>query len=548
MLRSLRTLRSIPRIKDIALILGKHGFHQVAAALQSPIGTRLRRFLRWQPKHVLQQPERLRLLLEDLGPTFIKFGQLLSTRPDLLPSEYIEELGRLQDEVHPEPFTEIKSLIEELFHTDLGKLFREVDPAPLASASIAQVHRAVTMEGDQVVVKVRKRGLEKLVRQDLQVLSLLAELLAGWPGLRLFDPEGVVRLFERSIQRELNFDYERYNILRIRENLGADATIVVPRVFPQLSRRGVLTMEFLSGEKLTQLRGKPLESERGRILATSIGLCILRQIFEHGFYHGDPHPGNFILMPGGKVGLIDFGNVGRFTREMTDDLLQLLVALVRRNFREVGRWILKRGRPLREVDVNSLSMELMDTLDPYYGLRLEEIQIGGLFNSLFGMVLRHGIAIPAPYVLVGRTFVTLEGVVRLCSPHLELLSAIQPYMTQVLQRRWSAERLLRDFQTDATDMLAALKSYPTNLAEVLSRAAEGRLQIEARTPEVGGLSRKLDHALSRIQLSILVSGLMISSALLLFAQASQGGVKTVLGIAGFITGLLLVLKSLLPQS
>ena len=543
MLRSLRTLRSIPRIKDIALILGKHGFHQVAGALQAPITARLRRVLKREPRHMVQQPERLRMALEELGPTFIKFGQLLSTRPDILPPEYVEELGKLRDDVRAISFDEIRALLEEELHGEIRRFFRSMEPTALASASIAQVHRAVTLAGAAVVVKVRKRGIDRLIQQDLQVLGLLAQFLAGWRGIRLFDPEGVVRWFERSIQRELNFDYERYNILRIRENLGEDSRIYVPRVFPELSRRGVLTLEYLPGEKLTQLRCRALDPDRGKDLAMSIALSILKQIFEDGFFHADPHPGNFILMADGRVGLIDFGNVGRFTPEMIDDLLQLLVALIRRNYRDIARWTLKRGRPLEETHPHTLALELMDTLEPYYGLSLAEIQIGGLFNSLFGIALRHGIAIPAQYVHAGRTFVTLEGVVRLCAPHLELLPAVQPYLAEVLKKRCSPERLIRDVKSEVSDVFQALRSYPTNFAEVIARAAEGRLRMETMVPEIRHLERKVDQASSRLQLAVLSSGLLISSAILLFTRApGTSSLPTVLGITGFVAGLLLILK------
>jgi ubiquinone biosynthesis protein len=417
---------------------------------------------------------------------------------------------------------------------------------PLASASIAQVHRAVTAEGDQVVVKVRKKGLEKVVAQDLQVLYLLSDFLAGWRGMRLFDPEGVVRLFERSLQKELNFDAERNNIIRIRENLGGSSRVYVPQVFPHLSSSCVLTMEYLAGEKLGRLRAHPMDPERARELAMNIAVSMLRQVFEHGLYHADPHPGNFILMADGRVGLIDFGNVGRFTPEMADDILVLLLSLVRRDYREVARWILKRGRPRDDVDVPGLALELMDTLDHYYGLSLGEIQIGGLFNSIFGMVLRHGIAIPAQYVLVGRTFIALEGVVRLCSPSLELLAAIKPHMSELLRRRWAPERLFRDAREEVVDLLASLRSAPRNLSEALSRAAEGRIRIEAKISELGNLEKRLDQATSRIQLAILVCGLLISSAILLFQEtASHGSLPNALGVAGFVTSLLLMLKLVL---
>ena len=546
MFRSLRTLRSIPRLKDIAFILGKHGFHQVAGALQAPVSSRIRRVFHRKPRQTIAQPERLRMVLEELGPTFIKFGQLLSTRPDLLPPEYIEELGKLQDEVQPAPFEEIRAVIEEDFGTSVSLLFRSIDPVPLASASIAQVHRAVTLGGETVVVKVRKRGLEKVIEQDLHVLTLLSQYLSAWRGLRLFDPEGVVRLFERSIQRELNFEYEKHNLEQIRRNVGDASNVRVPRVFPERSSGRVLTMEHIEGEKLSHVRGR-LDPAAGKARATSIALSILKQVFEDGIYHADPHPGNIILMPDGRVGLIDFGNVGRLTPEMVDDLLRLLVAILGRSYRDIAKWILRRGRPREEIDLPALALELMDTLDAYYGLSLSEIRIGGLFSSLFGMVLRHGIAIPAPYALVGRTFVTLEGSLRLCSPHIELLPAIEPYMREVAKRRWSPERLARDVRQELSEVVTALRSYPTNLAEVLSRAAEGRLKVEARISDLNRIEKRIEQGSSRLQQSILVAGLLVSSAILLMSPmaGSEGSLQTVLGGIGFGVCLLLVLKLVL---
>ncbi|HZN60541.1 MAG TPA: AarF/UbiB family protein [Planctomycetota bacterium] len=545
MWRSIRALRSFPRLKDIALILGKHGFHQVSTSLHAPVTARLRRAFKREPPHVIHQPERLRMALEELGPTFIKFGQLLSTRPDIIPPEYIRELQKLQDEVHPAPFDEVRTVIEEELGPDRMRHLREIHPTPLAAASIAQVHRATTMQGDLVVLKVQKRGLDRLVEQDLHVLRLLADFLSGWPEVRLFDPEGIVRAFERSIQRELNFDYERYNLLRIQENLDPNGNVRVPRVYAELSTSRVLTMEYLAGDKITSLRTRPLPVEQGNQIAGDIALCLLRQVFEHGLYHADPHPGNFILLPVGKIGLIDFGNVGRVTKEMTDDLFRLLLALLRRNYRDVARWVLKHGKPSRDTDADSLALEIMDSLDQYYGLRLEEIRIGSMLESLFSLVFRHGISVPPQFVLIGRTFVALEGVVRLCSPGLEVLKVVEPYLLELWKRRWSPESILRDVRGQAREFLGALTSYPTSLAEALSRLADGNLRIENKVPEIARLEKRVDQASERIQTSLLVCGLLVSSSILLFEQAGSGSLQTAFGVAGFLVGLCLVMKAVL---
>jgi ubiquinone biosynthesis protein len=223
------------------------------------------------------------------------------------------------------------------------------------------------------------------------------------------------------------------------------------------------------------------------------------------------------------------------------------VAILGRSYRDIAKWILKRGRPREEIDLHALALELMDTLDAYYGLSLSEIRIGGLFNSLFGMVLRHGIAIPAPYALVSRTFVTLEGSLRLCSPDIELLPAIEPYMREVAKRRWSPERLARDVRQELSEVATAVRSYPTSLAEVLSRAAEGRFRVEARISDLNRIDKRIEQGSSRLQQAILVAGLLVSSAILLMSPLARGdgSLQTVLGGIGFGVCLLLVLKLVL---
>jgi len=544
--RSLRTLRSIPRIKDIAFVLGKHGFHQVAGALQAPVPPRVRRLFRQEPAPIIQQPERLRLVLEDLGPTFIKFGQLLSTRPDMLPDAYLEELGKLRDEVHPSPFSEVREILDEEFEGRTDELFRSIDPEPLAAASIAQAHRAVTISGQRVVVKVRRRGLERIVEQDLLVLALLAEFLRGWQGIRLFDPQGLVRAFERSIRRELNFDYERANLERVRSLVGDNSHLYLPRPVAELSSKRVLTMEYLAGPQLSHVDETELSKEAREERARKIAFGVLQQVFEFGVYHADPHPGNIILMEDGRVGLIDLGNVGRILPEMMDDLVVLLVALVRRDYPGLARWILRQGRPTQDVDVQTLAGDLMDNLDQYYGLRLGEIRVGNLFHALFAMILRYGITVPPQYVMVGRTFMTLEGSVRLCAPDLEILSEIGPYATEVFGARWSPARVLRDVEKQATEIFSAVKDFPRNLAEVLDRTAAGRLRVEVHNPDLDKIERKLDTIATKMPIAMVVCALVVASALLFcLADPAQGRFPNVLGGIGLAVASFLGLRLLM---
>lgn len=549
MFRSLKTLRSIPRLKDIAFVLGRHGFHQVASSLQAPLTAHLRRLFKRKPAHTVQQPERLRMVLEDLGPTFIKFGQLLSTRPDLLPPAYLRELGKLQDEVKPEPFAKIRENLEREFEGGLEACFRSVDPVPLATASIAQVHRAVTTNGIDVVIKVRKRGLEKVVEQDLVVLGLLVDFLRDWPGFRLFDPEGILRVFEHSIRRELNFDYERNNLMSLRKKLTSDSRVTIPRPYPQLSTSRVLTMEYIEGEKLSLYRRRDNPPVQGEESAENLAFCLIKQIFEDGLFHADPHPGNIILMHDNRIGLIDVGNVGRVTPEMMDELIVLLVALVRRDYRRLTRWILKQGQPSKGIDPRELSMDLMEHLEPYYGLTLEEIRVGELFNALFGLVLRFEIRVPPQYVTIGRTLVALEGSIRLCAPKMDALRQVEPYVTKILKARWAPRRVARELETQFAEFASLLKSFPANLSEVLARAAEGRLRVESVHPDVENIEKKLDAISFRVPLALVVAALLVSSsALLCFGHQGNAEFLTwTLGITGLVAALLLGVRLLIKK-
>ena len=443
----------------------------------------------------------------------------------------------------PAPFEEIRRDVENELGGPIDRFFSEVVEEPLATASIAQVHRATTLGGEPVVVKVRKQGLERVIEQDLLVLGLLAEVMSEWPVFRSFDLQGVVKAFERAIRRELNFDFERSSIQEIRENFRESSKIYIPQVYRDLSTTGVLTMEYLAGEKLQSLRQEDLPPGLGEEIASSITIALFKQIFEDGVYHADPHPGNFIRMADGRIGLIDFGNVGKFTPEMMDDLVLLLYHLVERDYRSIARFVLKIGRPLKEVDPRALAFELLDTLDQYYGHTVKEIQFGGLFQSLFSIAVRYGIMMPPQYVLLGRTLMTLEGLVRTFAPQIELLSRVQPYLERVLRERWSPSRLFKETRSAAVEIAQSVRSYPILLADILQRVAEGRLRVESHLQNTERLERRIQEVGTRIPLALLCSALMLSSSILLYSSAESGGsLKQTLGLLGFLGALVVTLR------
>lgn len=543
MFRSLRTLRTIPRFKDIAFVLARHGFHQVAAYLQAPVSARLRRlFSSEAPPAIIHEPERLRLVFQDLGPTFIKFGQLLSTRPDLLPEPYIREFGKLQDEVDPAPREEILEVVARDLGSDLHTLFAEFSLDPIASASIGQVYRAVTPGGEEVVVKVRKRGVQRVIEQDLNILRFLVDVIGEWPFFRIHDLDGVLNVFERSIRRELDFTYEKNNLEQMRKHLRPDDPVRIPRVHEALCSRRVLTMELLPGCKLSAPGADDeLSNGQGEALARRLAATIIRQIFEDGLFHADLHPGNLILMGNGRVGLIDFGNIGRCTPGMMDELLLLMYYLVRRDYALTARMVLKVGRAQTDVDVHELTYELMDSLDHYHGLSMRDIQVAGLLNSFFAISMRYQITLPPQYVLLARTLITLEGVVRTLAPEVEILTMIEPSLLKVVRARWAPARVYRELESTLTELGGSLRSAPVHLAEVLRRTAEGRLKIETNLRNTERLEQRLEFIGIRVPLAILAGATLIGSAMLLNQSFGAGGgtLQIALGACGFISSMAL---------
>ncbi len=544
MLKSLRTLRTIPRIKDIAFVLARHGFHQVAAYLQGPVTIRFRRLFRSsataEASH--DEPERLRLLLQDLGPTFIKFGQLLSARPDLVPDRYVVELVKLQDRVRPSPVREIREVITEDFGGEVEDFFREFDPQPLATASIGQVHRAVTRQGDEVVVKVRRRGIARVVEQDIRVLHLLADILREWDLFKVHDLQGLLRLFERAIRRELDFTHERFNLLKMRQKLRPADEVRIPRVHSELCSKRVLTMEYFPGKKLTAVQPDDLSAGRGEALARRLSVAVIRQIFEDGVFHADLHPGNLILMPDGQIGLIDFGNIGRCTAGMMDDLVLLIFYLIRRDYAQTARMVLRVGRVESDVDVQELTYDLMEALDPYYGVSMRDIDIGGLLQSFFDISIRYEVTLPPQYVLLARTLIALEGVVRGLAPGHEILSLVEPALLKVVRSRWSPSRILRDLESSVGEVLSSLRSAPIHFAEVLKRTAEGRLKFETTLRNTERLEKRLELIGHRLPMALLAGATLLGSSILL-AQRTAGETPEVqvwLGVTGFVASLLLV--------
>ncbi|MBI5197783.1 MAG: AarF/ABC1/UbiB kinase family protein, partial [Nitrospirae bacterium] len=441
-----QTYRDIQRLRQILNVFLKHGFgHLIERAnLQGyiPLGKRLFRFPpREEPPHTTA--ERFRFALEELGPTFVKFGQILSLRRDIFPEEFILELQKLQDNVPPFSTSGVRaSILSELKKT-VEELYASFEEAPLAAASIGQVHRAVLRDGSEVVVKVQRPNIEKTIETDLSILTNLAKLIVKYlPESRLYDPVGLVDEFRKVIHRELDFRTEGRNGEKFRNYFKDSKTLFVPKVIWPLSAKRVLTLEYSTGRKVSEV-GE--DSDFRRRLAKNFNDAYLQQIFEFGFFHADPHPGNIFILSDGRICFHDFGIMGHLDEETMESLANLFLAFLEKDIGGMADCYLNVGIVSGDLDQKGFQRDLKEFIEAYYDLPLREFSFAEVMNSLIDIGRRYRIAVPTDLLLLGKTFMIVESIVRTLDPDFNLIDNIRPYAQVLLRKRvLRPKRLYRD--------------------------------------------------------------------------------------------------------
>lgn len=486
-----QAFKDLGRLREIAIVAARHGFGGFVerSRLWEVIGRK---------EKVEKRPEtdsestarRLRLLLSELGPTFIKLGQILSSRPDLLPAEYIEELAKLQDDVPPEPLEHVRKQIEATFGRPVEELFSELDSTPLASASIAQVHRARTLAGEEVVVKVQRPNIAERIASDLDLLYYAARMLeAVVEETGIYTPTGIVEEFDRAIREELDFLNEANNIREFHRNHQDRPYMVIPKVYDELSGRTVLTLELLRGEKISSI--DPDAHDR-KLLATRIIEGSFRQLFEDGLFHGDPHPGNILVLEGDRIGLLDFGVVGRLSRQMQETIVMLVLAVSLKDADTVARLLYRVATPDHRANLSAFRTDIQGILDRYLSTTttLRDIDARALLPDLLDLAVKYRIRIPKEYALLSRASISVEGLIRWLYPQLNVAEVVSPYAKQLLIGRYETAsvggtgmRTLLRLQTLATDL-------PTQLSQILLDMEAGKFQVNVK---VEGMERLTGH-------------------------------------------------------
>jgi ubiquinone biosynthesis protein len=525
MISVVSAVRDLVRLREISRVLMRHGFGEVVArmGIGKKKGDSELPELPPEPSATGAVDgtieERLRLVLQDLGPSFIKLGQIASTRQDVLPKTLIAELKKLQDNVPQVPFEEIKTVVEDSLGGELSSLFLHFEEKPLASASIGQVHRARIKNDEaadgnepaelEVVVKVQRPGVGPTVARDLELLHMLAALLERTiPETKLYSPVGLVQQFDRSITAELDFTVEAENGERLAQNFRTHPEVRFPKVYRAQSSKYVLTQEFFDGVKVDKAVEQGMS---GSLIAKrSVGI-VIKMIFEDGFFHADPHPGNIIIL-GTKedpiVGLIDLGMVGRLSPELRDRTIDLMVAAVRKDSYAVADALYEIGRPTKKVNMREYRAEVSMLAEKYIGRPLKEIELSAMLRDLIQCAMKYGIEIPTDFMMVGKSLMTIEGIGKELDPNLDVYSEAQPYFLELVKQRYSPERLGNELWRGVEQLSRVGYDLPMQAREVLDDLRLGRLTIRT---EDSGISHGFKLLGRKVALGMVAAAFVVSA-------------------------------------
>ena len=532
-----RAIQDLNRLRQIAATVVRHGFGAYVAR------SRLRDVLGRDAPAVEGAPlpaegretaARFRALLADLGPTFTKLGQLLSTRPDFLPAVWIEELEKLQDDCPPVPLAEVRAAIERGLGRPVEACFATLEEAPLASASIAQVHRATTHAGEPVVVKVQRPDIRTRVESDLALLYYLATLLeATIEETGVYTPSGMIEEFERTVQEELDFSNEARNAVAMAEAARRREFLVIPRVHAELSSATVLTLDYVEGVKVSEVtaaQGFDLEKVARNVIESAF-----RQLFEDGLFHGDPHPGNILVLPGNRIALLDFGLVGKLARTQQEALVTLIVAVALRDPESVARIMNRIGLPDAHTPIAEFRDDIRGILERYVGLKLDEIRTATLLRDLLDLAVRHRIRIPKEYAVLAKASITIEGIVRRLYPRLDILEVGLPYAKELLLARFNPTDASSTLMKSLLKLQGLAEDVPAQLTQILVDLEGGKFRVNVHSEDlerVGGHVRAIGVLLF---VGLIASALVLGGVIALALRAPSWLGVGALGLAAALS-------------
>ena len=535
-----RTYRHIQRYRQILTVLFKYGFGDLIDTLKIEqyleIGLQMISRRRREKIETLSRAERVRMAFEELGPTFIKMGQILSTRPDLLPVEFIRQLSKLQDDVPPFAFELVRENIEKELGLSLEQVYQEFEETPLASASIGQVHKARLLNGEPVIVKVQRPDIKKSIDVDLEIMLHLATLMERHlKAMEIHRPTRVVQEFARTLEMELDYTLEAAHAERFAAQFLGERTIYVPKVFREVTTKRILTLEYVEGIKASELEKLGEAGLDPRKIARRGFDLILKQIFIHGFFHADPHPGNVFILPNNIICFLDFGMMGRIRRQAREDFADLIMGIVQRDETKAARALTLLTIPDEKTDLADLERDVAQFIDKYFYRPLKDLEMGKLLQNLVEMTTQNRLRIPPDLFLMLKALATEEGLGKMLDPDFDAIKQAAPFIKRVQMDRLHPKRIAGDIYDSGSEFLHLLREIPGEVREILRQARQGRVKMEFEHRGLEPMLSTHDRISNRIAFAIILAALIIGSSLIVLSGVPPKWHEIpVIGLAGFV--------------
>jgi ubiquinone biosynthesis protein len=536
-----RTYRYAKRYKEILHVLIKYGFGDLVDSLKIRqfIEIGIEKISGKQPERIekLSRPERVRMVLEELGPTFVKLGQILSMRPDLIPLEYVQELSKLQDDVPSFPYDGVKETIKSETGRFPEEIFCSFDQTPIAAASVGQVHKAILKGSEEVVaVKVQRPNIQQTIEVDLEIMLHLASLMERHVvEMEVLHPTKAVNEFARSIEEELNYTVEASHIEHFARQLLDDETVYVPKVYRDLSTQRILVMEFVDGIKASDFDHLEQVGYDLKEVASRGADSILKQICVYGFYHADPHPGNIFILPNNVICFIDLGMMGRIGQQEREDFADFVELLINRDENKVVDALLKLTNYTEAPNRSELQRDLAEFIDRYAYVPLKKLEIGKMLQSILEILTARGMSLEPDLYLMIKALSTAEGLGRFLDPEFEIARHAEPFFRKIKALRYARTRIAGDLVDSGTDLIRLFKVIPRELREVLKNVRDGKLRIEIAYHELDRTLFRLDLISDRIASAIVLAALIVGSSIIILSRTPpRWHDMPIIGLLGFL--------------